>query len=183
MVFNSCINGDTAEDMRTIIRKNHGITDPYKDDFSVQSAASSLDTFNTVLKGITFLLIAIAAISLLVGGVGIMNIMYVAVTERTAEIGLKKAVGAKPSAILLEFLTETIILTMGGGILGIAFGAGISYLISVIAQSLNFSWKFKVPMLSIVLGLGVAAIIGLVFGVFPARRASKLDPIEALRYE
>ncbi len=173
----------TAEDMRSIIRKNHGITDPDKDDFSVQSAASSLDTFNTVLKGITFLLIAIAAISLLVGGVGIMNIMYVAVTERTAEIGLKKAVGAKPNAILLEFLTETIILTMGGGILGIGFGAGISYLISVIAQSLHFAWKFSVPVISIVLGLGVAGFIGLVFGVFPARRASKLDPIEALRYE
>lgn len=173
----------TAEDMRAILRRNHGITDPFKDDFVVQSAASSLDTFNTVLQGVTFLLIAIAAISLLVGGVGIMNIMYVAVTERTSEIGLKKALGARRSAILWEFLVETIILTLGGGALGVVFGALISYLVAVVAQSFEFAWVFKVPVFSVVLGLGVAGIIGLVFGVFPARRASKLDPIEALRYE
>ncbi len=170
-------------DMEQTLRENHGITDPAKDDFSVQNQAQSLDTFNTILQGVTFLLIAVAAISLLVGGVGIMNIMYVVVTERIAEIGLKKALGAKPKDILWEFLVEAILLTLLGGVLGILFGAGLSYLLSVGANAAGFAWAFSVPVSGILLGLGVAGGIGLVFGVFPARRASKLDPIEALRYE
>lgn len=172
-----------VEDMRLLLRQNHGISDPAKDDFTVQNQAQSLETFNTILKGVTFLLIAVAAISLLVGGVGIMNIMYVVVTERIAEIGLKKAVGAKPKDILLEFLVEAILLTLAGGVLGILAGAGFAYVVSIAANAFGFPWAFAVPLSGILLGLGVAGGIGLVFGVFPARRASKLDPIEALRYE
>ncbi len=186
MVAQAKGSGDTApvvEDMRVLLRQNHGITDPAKDDFTVQNQAQSLDTFNTILQGVTFLLIAVAAISLLVGGVGIMNIMYVVVTERIAEIGLKKALGAKPKDILWEFLVEAILLTLLGGVLGILFGAGLSYLLSIGANAAGFAWAFSVPVSGILLGLGVAGGIGLVFGVFPARRASKLDPIEALRYE
>jgi ABC-type antimicrobial peptide transport system permease subunit len=172
-----------AEDMRSVLRRNHAISDPVKDDFEVQTQAQGLETFNTVLAGITFLLIAVAAISLLVGGVGIMNIMYVVVTERISEIGLKKALGAKPFDILMEFLIESMLLTVFGGGVGILIGAGISYFVSVLAQSFGFAWVFAVPVYGIVLAVGVAGAIGLLFGVLPARRASLLDPVEALRYE
>lgn len=173
----------TAEDMRSLLRTNHGISDPAKDDFAVQTAEQGLDTFATILNAVTWLLIGIAAISLVVGGVGIMNIMYVIVTERISEIGLKKAVGAKNSDILLEFLFEAIILTLLGGVLGIGVGAGLAYVIAIVAQNFNFAWSFSVPLNGILLGVGVSMAIGLVFGVFPAYRASKLDPIEALRSE
>jgi putative ABC transport system permease protein len=173
----------TAEDIRTVLRSNHDITDSVKDDFAVTTQASGLETLGTILSAVSLLLIGVATISLVVGGVGIMNIMYVVVTERTAEIGLKKALGAKNKDVLNEFLLEAILLTVIGGVLGIILGAGLAYLVAVFANSQNFAWTFKVPLISIVLGLGVSAGIGIVFGVFPARRASKLDPIEALRYE
>jgi len=173
----------TAEDMRAVLRTNHNITDPAKDDFAVTTQASGLETLGTILSGVSFLLIAVAAISLVVGGVGIMNIMYVVVTERTSEIGLKKALGARNADVLNEFLLEAVVVTMVGGIFGIILGGGMSYLVALIAQSQNFDWAFKIPVISVVLGIGVSAAIGIVFGVFPARRASKLDPIEALRYE
>ena len=142
-----------------------------------------MDTFNTIFNGITYLLIAIAAISLLVGGVGIMNIMYVVVTERTAEIGLKKALGARESDILREFLTEAVLVTVIGGIIGIAAGALLGLVVSLVAKNANLAWTFSVPVYSIILGFGVSAIIGISFGVFPARSAAKMDLIEALRYE
>jgi putative ABC transport system permease protein len=173
----------TAADISEVIRANHGITDPTKDDFTVQTQAQGLATFDTILSAVTLLLIAVATISLVVGGVGIMNIMYVVVTERIAEIGLKKALGARDSDILREFLIEAVLLTVGGGILGIASGALVSFAISRIASALGFAWAFSVPISGIVLGLAVAGGIGLIFGVFPARRAAKMDPMEALRYE
>ncbi len=180
---NKDLSDATAEDMRQVIRTNHSITDSAKDDFDVKTQAGNLSTFNTILSGVTFLLIAVAAISLLVGGVGIMNIMYVVVTERISEIGLKKALGARSGDILAEFLIESILLTVFGGIMGVVFGAGISFGIAKIAQSFGFAWQFSVPISGILIGVGVAGIIGLVFGVFPARRAAKMDPMEALRYE
>ena len=173
----------TAEDIKTVLRHNHDITDPAKDDFSVQTQAEALGTFNTIFNGITILLIAIAAISLIVGGVGIMNIMYVVVTERTSEIGLKKALGAKNGDILREFLIESILVTVLGGILGIILGSALGWLVSLIAQSANLTWAFSVPFYAIGLAFGVSAVIGIGFGVLPARSAAKLDPIEALRYE
>jgi len=173
----------TAEDIKALLRHNHNITNPDKDDFLVQTQAQALDTFNIIFNGITLLLIAIAAISLAVGGVGIMNIMYVVVTERTAEIGLKKALGARNSDILKEFLIEAVLVTALGGVLGILVGAGLGWLVSLVARSAHLAWSFSVPVSSIVLGVGVSAAIGIGFGVLPARAASKLDPIEALRYE
>jgi putative ABC transport system permease protein len=112
-----------------------------------------------------------------------MNIMYVVVTERISEIGLKKALGAKNKDILSEFLTEAVILTVGGGILGIILGALMAFGISLVAKLFNFDWVYVVPLSGIVLGLGVSSAIGLIFGVFPARKAAKMNPIEALRYE
>ncbi len=173
----------TAEDIKAVLRRNHNITDPDKDDFLAQTQAQALGTFNTIFNGITLLLIAIAAISLIVGGVGIMNIMYVIVTERTAEIGLKKALGARNNDILREFLIEAILVTVLGGILGIIVGAALGWLVSVVATANNLAWTFSVPLYAIALGFGVSAVIGIGFGVLPARSASKLDPIEALRYE
>lgn len=173
----------TAEDIKLVLRDSHNITDPDKDDFIVQTQGQAMETFNNIFNGVTFLLIAIAAISLLVGGVGIMNIMYVVVTERTAEIGLKKALGAKNADILSEFLTESILVTLIGGFLGIAFGSFLGWAISVIATSANLEWHFAVPLYAIGLAFGVSAAIGLGFGVLPARAAAKLDPVEAMRYE
>jgi len=173
----------TAEQIRELLRHNHSITDPSKDDFTVETQAQALDTFNVIFNGITLLLIGIAAISLVVGGVGIMNIMYVVVTERTAEIGLKKALGARESDILREFLIEAVLVTVLGGIVGIAAGAVAGWLVSVIATSLQLVWVFSVPLYAIVLSFGVSAVIGISFGVLPAYSAAKMDPIEALRYE
>lgn len=173
----------TAEQIKSLMRRNHNITDPGKDDFSVQTQAQALETFNTIFSGITYLLIAIAAISLVVGGVGIMNIMYVVVTERTSEIGLKKALGAREGDILKEFLTEAVLVTVFGGVIGIAFGAFLGWIVSIIATNANLTWAFSVPIYAIVLAFSVSATIGIFFGVFPARSAAKLDPIDALRSE
>ncbi len=173
----------TADQIRLLLRHNHDITDPVKDDFTVTTQSQALDTFNTIFNGITILLIAIAAISLVVGGVGIMNIMYVVVTERTAEIGLKKALGATNADILNEFLIESILVTVLGGIIGIVLGAGLGWLVAAVAQANNLAWTFAVPLYAIGLGFGVSAAIGIGFGVLPARSAARLDPVEAMRYE
>jgi putative ABC transport system permease protein len=147
-----------------------------EDEFSVMDSSSLLQTINQVLGVVTLALGGIAAISLVVGGVGIMNIMLVSVTERTREIGLRKAVGAKPNDILYQFLIEAVVLSLGGGAVGVALGAlgslGLSYFIET-----TVTWW------SVILAFGVSAIIGIVFGVAPAARASKLNPIEALKYE
>lgn len=182
-VADSQIAEATAADMTLALRANHSIIDPDKDDFLVQTQAQGLETFNTILAGATFLLVAVASISLLVGGVGIMNIMYVVVTERISEIGLKKALGASGSDILWEFLIEATLLTAAGGAAGILLGSLLAFAVAKIASLLGLSWLFHIPTSGIVLGLAVAAGIGLIFGVFPAHRAAKLDPIEALRYE
>ncbi len=173
----------TAEFIRQTVRQNHNITDPAKDDFSVTTMAQAMETFNTIFGGITLLLICIAAISLAVGGVGIMNIMYVVVTERTSEIGLKKALGAKNEDILYEFLIESVLVTVLGGILGILLGALLGWVISLVAISSGLSWTFSVPLYAILIAVGVSSAIGIGFGVLPAQSASKLDPIEALRWE
>jgi len=173
----------TTSQIKSLMEYNHNITDPTKDDFTVESQAQALATFDVIFNGITILLIAIAAISLVVGGVGIMNIMYVVVTERTAEIGLKKALGAKNSDILNEFLIESILVTLIGGVIGIMFGAFLGWVIALIASASGLSWAFSVPLYAIFLAVGVSAAIGISFGVLPARSASKLDPVEAMRYE
>lgn len=173
----------TAEDIKNLLRHNHDITNPDKDDFLVATQNQIMDTFNTIFNGITILLIAIAAISLVVGGVGIMNIMYVVVTERTAEIGLKKALGANNGDILREFLVEAVLVTLIGGAFGILFGALLSWVVSIVASANGLSWGFTLPLSAIIIGFGVSAAIGISFGVLPARSAAKLDPIRALTHE
>ncbi|MCM2339164.1 MAG: ABC transporter permease [Burkholderiales bacterium] len=181
------IDGDKADstslDIQDVLRRNHDIDDPLKDDFSIKTQEQNMETFNVILSATTFLLIAIALISLVVGGVGVMNIMYVVVTERIGEIGLKKALGARNKDILYEFLIEAILLTLLGGIVGIISGSMLSFGVAKLAQNFGFAWKFSVPIYGIILSISISTMIGIVFGVFPAKNASKLNPIEALNKE
>jgi len=179
-------NTDQAiEDIKKTLREQHDITDNSgeNDDFTVRSAAEALDMITTITNALRYFLAAMAALSLLVGGIGIMNIMLVSVTERTREIGLRKAVGANTKSIMLQFLVEAITITALGGIIGIFGGIIISLLISIGAKFLGYDWEFVVSMVSIILAILVSTAVGLVFGLYPARKASRLDPVEALRYE
>jgi len=144
----------------------------------VVSQDELIDTFGAVTSVLTVFLGAIAAISLLVGGIGIMNIMLVSVTERTREIGLRKAIGAKSSAILSQFLTEAMFLSLMGGVIGIAIGVGLAMLVSRFAD-----FQPVVQASTIALAVGFSLAVGLFFGIYPARRAARLNPIEALRFE
>lgn len=174
---------ETVEDITQIIREAHKITDPDKDDFAVISMDQMMAMMDTIIYGMQILLIALGSISLIVGGVGIMNIMYVSVTERTFEIGLRKSAGAKYADILYQFLTEAIILTLSGGIIGIACGILLSALISLIARSQGFDWDFSISWNGLAIAVLMSVVVGIVFGLYPARKAARMDPIEALRRE
>lgn len=174
---------DTADEIRSLLRERHDISSPSKDDFSVTTMTESMDIINTVFLGITWLLIALAAISLLVGGVGIMNVMYVSVVERTFEIGLRKAVGASRRDILSQFLTEAVVITIFGGCVGILIGILISYLIALIARTIGYEWVFSISAASMIIAVGFSTGVGLLFGLYPARQAASLNPIDAIRQE
>ncbi|OGZ29440.1 MAG: hypothetical protein A2931_01505 [Candidatus Niyogibacteria bacterium RIFCSPLOWO2_01_FULL_45_48] len=174
----------TVSDIEITLRNLHGITDPKKDDFFIETQADIAERVSTVTNILTLFLATIAAISLLVGGIGIMNIMLVSVTERTREIGLRKAVGATEKNILMQFLLEAVFLTVTGGIIGVILGALLSFAVAIVlSQFVGLSWTFNFPFLAAFLGFVVSALVGLVFGLYPAREASKKSPIEALRYE
>lgn len=173
----------TKKDIELLLRERHDITDPDKDDFRVITMDEIQEMVTIIFGGITLLLIALVCVSLLVGGVGITNIMYVSVVERTFEIGLRKAVGAKKNNILWQFLIETVFLTFSGGILGIIFGILLSYIIYCVAVNYGLNWVFSIPFYSIILAIGFSTIVGLFFGIYPAKKAAQLDPIEALRKE
>jgi putative ABC transport system permease protein len=173
----------TADDLTVLMRELHKIDDPKKEDFSVTTAQQGLSMVGTVTGAIKLLLFALASISLVVGGVGIMNVMYVAVAERTFEIGLRKAIGAKYRDILSQFLAEAVVITFLGGIAGILVGTGLSYAISRVANSLGYAWKFYLSPQYILLAVGVSVLVGLISGLYPARAAAKLEPMVALRKE
>ncbi len=174
----------TVEDIKTTLRASHNITDPEKDDFYIETQAEAMNMVSSILGVLTAFLASIAAISLVVGGIGIMNIMLVSVTERTREIGLRKALGATEKDILSQFLFESVFLTAAGGFIGILFGGLLSFLISLIlSKVVSQNWSFSFPLDAAFIGLLVAALVGLVFGLYPARQAAKKNPIEALRYE
>ncbi|MES2059602.1 MAG: ABC transporter permease [Patescibacteria group bacterium] len=173
-----------ADDIRITLRDSHNISDPAKDDFFVQTQKDLADRLSTITSALTWFLVAVASIALFVGGVGIMNIMLVAVTERTHEIGLRKAVGATEKDILSQFLLEAVLLTGIGGIVGIILGSLLAFIIAFILSTfLHINWQFIFPWSGAILGFTVSTLIGLIFGVYPAKQAAKKSPIEALRYE
>ncbi|MEK7583769.1 MAG: ABC transporter permease [Patescibacteria group bacterium] len=170
----------TAEEMGRVVRDNHEITDPDKDDFAVMTQEEAADLVNGILDGVTLVLGIIASIALVVGGVGIMNIMYVAVSERIFEIGLRKAVGANGRSIRTQFLIEAIVITLLGGIAGITLAITLIAVLFFVAGYLGFDWPFAISASSIWLSLVFSTFVGLFFGYFPAKRASQLHPVTAL---
>ena len=175
--------GATIAETEDYMRREHNIDDPDDDDFAVNSIAEMKEILDKVFLIVNFLLIALTSISLIVGGVGIMNVMYVAVAERTFEIGLRKAVGARGGDVLRQFLFEAIFLTAVGGIIGVALGTLLSYLISWIISQFGLSLRLDITWQAVAIGVGFSALAGLIFGIYPARKASQLSPMEALRKE
>lgn len=165
-------------DIENIMRVRHKIKNPELDDFNVRNMATIMETVNETAGTMTLFLGAVAAISLLVGGIGIMNIMLVSVTERTREIGVRKALGATYRVIVMQFLIEAVVISLIGGAIGVVFGIGASKLISAAT-----SMKTVISMGPILLSFGFSMAIGLIFGIYPARKAAKLNPIDALHYE
>lgn len=182
MIFASATSEEESElaatEITYILRANHKIAEGEEDDFEIRTQEELLSTMSSVTKMLTMLLAAIASISLIVGGIGIMNIMYVTVTERTKEIGLRMAIGAQNRDIMLQFLSESVILSLIGGVIGIIFGLILSYALSHI-----LSWPYVVSQTAILVSFLVCAATGIFFGWYPAKKAANMDPIAALRYE
>lgn len=166
------------EEITAILRENHQLADSEDDDFNVRSQEEISSMLNSTTNMMTILLASIASISLLVGGIGIMNIMFVSVTERTREIGLRMSIGAKEKHIMLQFLIEAVIISVTGGVIGVVLGVGTSQLIKIIA-----GWPVYVQLYSVILSFIVCTATGIFFGWYPAKKAAGLDPIEAIRYE
>src|SRR3989344_714499 len=174
----------TKARMTSVLRQNHRVTNPDKDDFTIRTQEDALELLGSITSIMTIFLTAIASISLIVGGIGIMNIMLVSVVERTREIGLRKAVGASNFDIMQQFLLEAILVTSIGGVIGIIFGSGLTVLAYfVLSQVLSGGWVFALPASAILLAFGVSTLTGLVFGIYPARKAAIANPIDSLRYE
>jgi putative ABC transport system permease protein len=172
---------DTSRAQRQIaeiLRDRHQVESADQDDFSVRNLTEIANAQQQGTKALTALLAAIAVVSLLVGGIGIMNIMLVSVTERTREIGVRMAVGAKPWHVMSQFLVEAVVLSTTGGVLGVGLG---SLAARVVAS--RFGWPFAMRTDMVLVAFGFSALVGVLFGIYPARKASRLDPIEALRYE
>ena len=166
------------EEITSILRDNHRLKPADEDDFSIRSQQELSSMMTSTTDMMTVLLAAVAGISLLVGGIGIMNIMYVSVTERTREIGLRMSIGAKGRDILAQFLIESILISVTGGLIGVVFGIGAAFLVNILA-----SYPIYIQPWSVILSFAVCTVTGVFFGWYPARKAAGLDPIEAIRYE
>jgi putative ABC transport system permease protein len=189
-VLEMYVKAESQEDVPEVVagierflRRQHRIDDPDKDDFVVQTAIEIAETIDSVTKALTYLLTFLAAISLVVGGIGIMNIMLVSVTERIREVGLRKAVGAKPHDILMQFLAESVILTTVGGLIGGILGFLITMAIVFVMNQMGFEVPYVLSLGALAISAVVAAVVGVLFGIRPARKAADLDPISSLRYE
>jgi putative ABC transport system permease protein len=168
-----------ADEVRTVLRMERRVKYDQPDNFSISTAEQMIEDFHRVTGVVALVMVVLSSIGLLVGGIGVMNIMLVSVTERTREIGIRKAVGARRSDIVIQFLTEAVVLTGLGGLLGMSLGWLISLATRIIFPALPTS----VPMWAAVMGVAVSVGVGLFFGIWPAGRAARLDPVEALRYE
>ena len=174
---------NTILDIEEVLREEHRIDNPENDDFSVRDLADAIKVLTSITDGLRMFLALMAGIALVVGGIGIMNIMLVTVSERTKEIGLRKALGARNKQIRNHFLAEAVILTGVGGIVGIMLGIGVSYLVALGVRYAGYDWSFVVSPSALILATAVATMTGIIFGLFPALKASRLNPIEALRHE
>ena len=181
-IFASALTEDmtqeAVDEITTILRREHKLKASDDDDFTIRTQQELSSMLNTTTDLMTTLLACIAGISLVVGGIGIMNIMYVSVTERTREIGLRMSIGARGIDILAQFLIEAVLISVTGGIIGVVFGVGASVIVNVL-----FKWPVYVQAYSVILSFFVCTITGIFFGWYPARKAANLDPIEAIRYE
>lgn len=166
------------EELKSVLRRRHRIKSPLEDDFNIRSQVELMDTMDNIGQAFTLLLGSIAFISLLVGGIGIMNILLVSVTERTKEVGIRKAIGAYESDILVQFLLESVTLCLIGGISGILLGVAVSHIIGIFGP-----WEPVITAFSVILSLVVSFSVGIFFGFYPARKAARMDPVEALRFE
>lgn len=173
----------TISDINRVLKQRHNIIKDEDADYTIRNQATAIGLLTTITDALSLFLTSMAAVSLVVGGIGILNIMLVTVAERTREIGLRKAVGATNKKILTQFLLESGILTFIGGIIGILVGIVISYLMATLMKFLGYDWAFVISLWSVLLAIGVSILTGVVFGLYPSYKASKLDPIEALRYE
>ena len=173
----------TISDVKAVLDQRHHVKKDSDVDYTVRNIADAVSILSTITNALTLFLTAMAAIALLVGGIGILNIMMVTVAERTREIGLRKAVGANNAAVRNQFLLEAGTLTSLGGLVGILIGVVVAYLVSVLMNVLGYDWAFVISIKSVILAVGVSILTGVVFGLYPAYKASKLNPIEALRYE
>jgi len=173
----------TITDVTNVLKQRHNIISDSDIDFTVRNQATAVDLLKTITNALSLFLTSMAAISLIVGGVGILNIMLATVAERTREIGLRKAVGATNGMVMRQFLLEAGTLTLLGGIFGIIIGVIVSYLMAVLMKYLGFDWDFVVSITSVLLAVGVSVLTGVVFGLYPSFKASRLNPIDALRYE
>lgn len=173
----------TIDDVTRVLKQRHHIISDDDIDFTVRNQASAVEMLTTITSALSLFLTSMAAVALVVGGIGILNIMLVTVAERTREIGLRKAVGATGGTIMKQFLLEAGTLTFIGGLFGIVVGIVVSYLMAMLMQYLGFDWDFVISITSVLLAVGVSILTGVIFGLYPSFKASKLDPIEALRYE
>lgn len=171
------------DNIKTTIRERHNIKDPIKDDFSVRDQASAIKMIDSVTDALRYFLLAVGSMSLVVGGVGIMNIMLIAVNQRIREVGLRKAVGAKTKDILFQFILESASISFFGGVIGIISGIAVSFIVAEVVQFLGYNWPFFISPMSVLVAVVVSISIGIIFGMYPARRASRISPMEALRYE